>query len=262
MFSTAWSMDAGMSANDDWYDWREPTAHVRLTPGEVHVWRARLDQPAAIVDRFWQTLSADEQERAARFHFPGGRDSYVVGRGVLRELLGRYLGMQASEVSLAYSSHGKPALAEGCGSLALRFNLAHSGRLALYGFVLDCLIGIDIEKNRPDFAGQRIADRFFSTREADALRALPKEQREEAFLNCWTRKEAYIKARGEGLSFPLDAFDVSLKPGEPAALLATQGDPQEASRWSMFALHAGEGYAAALAVEGQGADVSCFEWHP
>ncbi|MCC6488135.1 MAG: 4'-phosphopantetheinyl transferase superfamily protein [Candidatus Hydrogenedentes bacterium] len=251
-----------MSASSTNLEWREPGPGIRLAPDEVHVWRARLDQPAAIIERFWTTLSADEQERAARFHFPGGRDSYVVGRGVLRELLGHYLGMQPCNVSFAYSDHGKPALAEGCGSLGLRFNLAHSGRLALYGFVLDHLIGIDIEKNRPDFAGQRIADRFFSPRESEALRKLPKEQREEAFLNCWTRKEAYIKARGEGLSFPLDAFDVSLKPGEPAALLATHGNPHEASRWSMFALHAEEGYAAALAVEGQGADVSCFDWHP
>ncbi|MCC6697660.1 MAG: 4'-phosphopantetheinyl transferase superfamily protein [Candidatus Hydrogenedentes bacterium] len=251
-----------MSSSHDSLEWREPRQSLGLEPGAVHVWRARLDQPATVIDRYWATLSADEQERAARFHFPGGRNNYVVGRGVLRELLGRYLGMLPSAVSLTYSDHGKPALTEGCGSLPLRFNLAHSGRLALYGFTLDRLIGIDIEKNRPDFAGQRIADRFFSSREADALRALPKEQREEAFLNCWTRKEAYIKARGEGLSFPLDAFDVSLKPGEPAALLATQGDPQEASRWSMFALHVEDGYAAALAVEGQGADVSCFDWRP
>ena len=251
-----------MSARNQRQEWREPPPDILLAPGDVHVWRARLDQPNAVVEQFWGTLSADEQERAARFHFPGGRDSYVVGRGILRELLSRYLGMQPSEVSLTYSAHGKPALAEGCGRLALRFNLAHSGRLALYGLVLDRLIGIDIEKHRPDFAGQRIADRFFSSRESDALRALPKEQREEAFLNCWTRKEAYIKARGEGLSFPLDAFDVSLAPGEPAALLATQGDPSEAARWTMFALSAGDGYAAALAVEGQGAVVSSFEWRP
>lgn len=239
--------------------WSLPPSDLQLPPDEVHIWRAELNQPAAKVETFLPTISAEERERAERFHFPGGRECYIVGRGLLRRMLGRYLAIDPAAVALVYSSHGKPLLADGCGELPLRFNLAHSGRLVLYGFVLGHAIGVDIEKNRPDFAGQRIADRFFSPAEAYTLRTLPKEVREEAFLNCWTRKEAYIKARGEGLSFPLDAFDVSLKPGEPAALLRTHGDPEEAARWSLYAPETDPGYSAAVAVEGRAWTVRYWE---
>jgi 4'-phosphopantetheinyl transferase len=242
--------------------WTEPPESLRLSESDLHVWRTHLDQPAATIQRLFATLSDEERERAARFHFPGGTENYIVGRGVLRSILGRYLEIEPAKLAFAYTSHGKPFLADGCTSVPIRFNLAHSGRLAVYAFVLNCDVGIDIEKNRPDFAGQRIADRFFSPREAYALRALPKVQREEGFLNCWTRKEAYIKARGEGLSFPLDAFDVTLKPGEPAALIATQGDAEEAARWSMHALETEPDYAAAVAVRGQRFMLRQFAWDP
>ncbi len=240
--------------------WSEPPANLRLPTGEVHVWRSRLDQSAPVVEALWETLSGEERERAGRFHFPGGRENYIVGRGILRNILGRYLDVEPALLAFTYSSHGKPFLAHTSDDPPLRFNLAHSGRLAVYAMVLDRDVGIDIEKHRPDFAGQRIAERFFSPREAYTLRTLPKDQREQGFLNCWTRKEAYIKARGEGLSFPLDAFDVSLKPGEPAELLATQGDAGEAARWSMFALETEPAYASALAVRGKGYDLRQFLW--
>lgn len=242
--------------------WCSRPNSLTLPEGELHVWRASLDQTSETIRALHTTLCDEEKARAERFHYPGGREYYIVGRGVLRDILGRYLDLDPSRLSFSYSSHGKPALAESSGSLPIRFNLAHSGLLVVYAFILGRDIGIDIEKNRPDFAGQRIADRFFSSREAYTLRTLPKDQREAGFLNCWTRKEAYIKARGEGLSFPLDAFDVSLEPGEPAKLLATQGDEGEAARWSMFALDTEPDYAAAVAVEGQGHTVRRYLWGP
>ena len=242
--------------------WIEPPVALRLAENDLHVWRTRLDQPGPVLEALLATLSAEEIERADRFHYPGGRENYIVGRGVMRSILGRYLQIEPARLAFAYTSHGKPFLADGCGTIPIRFNLAHSGRLVVYAVVVGRDVGIDIEKNRPDFAGQRIADRFFSPREAYTLRTLPKEQREEGFLNCWTRKEAYIKARGEGLSFPLDAFDVSLTPGKPAALLATQGDADEAARWSMFALETEPDYASAVAVQGTGVALRQFMWAP
>lgn len=242
--------------------WLDCPKSLALTDGELHVWRARLDQSAETIRALHETLCDEEKSRADRFHYPGGREYYIVGRGVLRDILGRYLGLAPDRISFSYSSHGKPALADSAGDASIRFNLAHSGLLVVYAFVLGRNVGIDIERNRPDFAGQRIADRFFSPREAYTLRTLPKDQREAGFLNCWTRKEAYIKARGEGLSFPLDAFDVSLKPGEPAALLMTHGDEGEAGRWSMLALETEPDYAAAVAVEGQGYTLRQYLWEP
>ncbi len=240
--------------------WSPPPKELYLPSDEVHLWLARANQSTTVIESLLSTLSAQERERAERFHFPGGRENYIVGRGVLRQLLGRYLGVEPAQVTLGYSSHGKPSLAEGCDAVPLCFNLAHSGSLILYGFVMNHDIGVDIERHRPDFAGQRIADRFFSPAEAHALRSLPKEHRAEAFLNCWTRKEAYIKARGEGLSFPLDAFDVSVKTDEPVALLHTQGDPEEAARWSLYAPETDPGYVAAVAVEGHDWRIRQWEW--
>lgn len=171
---------------------------------------------------------------------------------MLRELLGRYLLVNPCELRFTYNRYGKPALDRKLHAERLSFNLAHSGGLALYAFTRDGEVGIDIEQLRDDLGSEEIARQFFSVEEITALTALPEHLRTEGFFNCWTRKEAYIKAQGEGLSLSLQSFDVSLTPGEAALLLATRDDPQEASRWSMRALLPGEGYAAALVVEGVG----------
>lgn len=231
--------------------WRTPPPNLRLEEADVHIWRACLRQPAERLERFRATLAKDEAERAGRFHFPSGRDGYIVGRGVLRELLSRYLGVRPGDIALDYTPHGKPFLKSGT-PLHVEFNLAHSGELLVLAFSLGRRVGIDIERRRPDFAGQRIADRFFSPRESQALRALPKDLQERAFIRCWTQKEAYIKARGEGLSFPLHDFDVTVDPDGPAALVSTQQDPQEVNRWSLRSLDVGEEYEGAVAVEGTG----------
>jgi 4'-phosphopantetheinyl transferase len=159
-----------------------------------------------------------------------------------------------------YSNHGKPKLAKTFGQGRLSFNLSHSGGLALYSVTLGREIGIDLERVWEDLEYEQIAERFFSPREGTMLRRLPARQRPEAFFNCWTRKEAYLKARGEGLSLPLNQFDVSMAPGEPAALLNVWDDPQEATRWTLQELIPAPGYVGALAVEGHAWRLTRWRW--
>lgn len=232
------------------YSWLPPPAHLTLSSNDVHVWRATLDQPAGRVRQLAQTLSEEERMRAEHFHFEQDRKRFIVGHGVLRTIIGLYLGTEPSLLQFCYGPHGKPYLAERFSEGTLRFNLAHSHELALYAFTRGREIGVDLEYIRymPDV--EQIAASFFSARENAVLHALPTSQKQEAFFNCWTRKEAYIKAIGNGLAQPLDKFDVSLAPGEPARLLSVEGDTEEASRWSLKALTPAPGYVAALAVEG------------
>jgi len=239
--------------------WSAPPNDLRLTSDEVHCWRTTLNRTETEIKRLWQTLAPDEQERARRFRFDKHRRHFIIARGLLRAILSRYLEIEPREVELCYSPYGKPALAPEHGDEPLRFNLSHSGELALYAFNCSRDIGIDVEHVRSEFAEMEIAERFFSRREFAAFVSLPEALRTIGFFNCWTRKEAYIKARGEGLSFPLDKFDVSLAPDEPAALLHTDGNTREAERWSLSDLQAGTGYSAALAVEGRNWRLSCWQ---
>lgn len=240
--------------------WCVPPEALLLGCDDVHVWRATLDETPSGIDTFLHTLAADERTRAELFYFPRDRERFIVARGVLRAILGLYSNSAPECLSFRYSSHGKPSLALESGGTAIRFNISHSHGVALYAVTRAREVGIDIEFLRSDLEGERIAERFFSQREIATLRALPRDLRESAFFRCWTRKEAYIKAKGEGLSLPLDQFDVSLTPGEPAALLSTQRDPDEARRWSLQDLTPAPGYAAALAVEGHSWSLACWDW--
>jgi 4'-phosphopantetheinyl transferase len=239
--------------------WLPPPVDVSLSSDEVHVWRVALDQPEPQVHAFQRTLAEDELSRAARFYFPHLTRHFIVGRGVLRAILARYLGASPHTLRFGYTEYGKPFLV-GQDQQWLSFNLSHSGGLALCAVVRERAIGVDIESIRRDMEHESIAERFFSPAEQRVLRALPSSLRPQAFFDCWTRKEAYIKAHGEGLSLPLDQFSVSLAPGEPAGLLHTDGDPSEATRWSLRELAPGPDYAAALAVEGHGWGLACWQW--
>jgi 4'-phosphopantetheinyl transferase len=159
-----------------------------------------------------------------------------------------------------YGARGKPALATQYSATGVRFNISRSSGLVLCVVARGREVGVDLEQIRPAIAREGIPERFFSPREVAALRALPVDAQPEAFFSCWTRKEAYVKARGEGLALHLDSFDVSLVPGEPAALLRTAGDAREASRWSLHALAPGRGYVAALALEGWPRRLTCWQW--
>jgi 4'-phosphopantetheinyl transferase len=240
--------------------WPTPSDKVTLGPGEVQIWRASLRGQPTIVSRLWRILSADEQVRADHFHFEIDRRRFIVGRGWLRTILSQYLGVESAAIRFAYGEHGKPTVANSIGSdQQLKFNLAHSADVAFFGFTRIGEIGVDIEYLRPDFAGDDIASRFFSRAEATCLRELPLPERPKAFFDCWTRKEAFVKAKELGLSLALDQFEVTLSPEVPAALLRTRWDEDEASRWSLKAVDVEPGYVAAIAVEGDNCQVAQWQ---
>ena len=243
--------------------WPLPPPSLQLAPHDVHVWGAVLSLPEATIALLHTLLTADEQERAGRFYLARDRHHFIIARGVLRLLLSRYTGRHPHHLRFCYGPHGKPALIPQHGGTLWHFNLSHSGGVALYAVTRQRQVGVDVERIRPEFAaGNNIAERFFSPQEVAALRALPPTAQVAAFFACWSRKEAYIKARGLGLALPLESFDVSLTPGAPAALLATHDDPAEAGRWRLDTLEPAAGYAAALAVEGHDWQYSCWRWAP
>lgn len=244
--------------------WSEAPESLSLASGEVHAWRAPLDLPAeiasALQENFLRTLNGEEIARANRFHFEQHRRRFILARGFLRELLARYLQTSPAAVTFSYGPYGKPALNDE--RAPLRFNASHSHELAVFAFVQDCEIGVDVEYIKTDLKTEEIANHFFSAAEVQTLNALPETEKAAAFFRCWTRKEAYIKAIGSGLSHPLDEFDVTLAPGEPAALLYDYRDPNALERWSMLNLELDD-YAGALAVEGLNvARVQTYELHP
>ena len=223
------------------------SCRLALAPADVHLWHATLDDRFAHDLRY--LLSNDEKSRADSFHFEEDRNDFIAGRALLRTLLAVYLGIDSDKVRFSYAEKGKPHLEE-TQSSGIKFNLAHSHGRALFAFAYGREVGVDLEFMRDDLADEEVAERFFSTGEIVSLKAVGPELRKEAFFNCWTRKEAYIKARGDGLSMPLDEFEVSLTPGQPAALLRNQKMPTEAERWMMRSIPMLAGYVAALVVEG------------
>jgi 4'-phosphopantetheinyl transferase len=207
-----------------------------------------------------RTLAPDEIDRAARFQFAEHRQQYIYCRGLLRVILSRYLHVEPGQIQFRYATTGKPSLADVREAGDLHFNLSHSGGLALFAVTGGREIGVDLEKIRPTIDVQAIARRFFSDREFQALVALPKAEQPRAFFACWTRKEAYIKAIGDGLAFPLDHFSVSVSPNVPAALLEVRGEPGPPSRWSLQDLCPGDAYMGAVAFEGTPCAVQCWSW--
>ncbi|HEV7906275.1 MAG TPA: 4'-phosphopantetheinyl transferase superfamily protein [Pyrinomonadaceae bacterium] len=243
-----------------WRDsWELAPVQPQARPDEVHVWRAVLMKTAPEVESFYELLAADERRRADNFHFQRDRAHFIVARGILRKILGLYVRRPPESLRFSYTPFGKPELHVAGDFETPRFNLTHAGAVALYAVTRGREIGIDVEYVRADMECEEIAGHLFSPREVETLRALPPHLRSRAFFNCWTRKEAYIKARGEGLSLPLDEFDVSLSPDEPASLLNAR-DPQEVARWSLRELTLAPEYVAALAVEGRDWRLRCWDY--
>lgn len=228
------------------------TSHFLLNPDEVHVWQVALEQDAPVIAQLRTLLHEDEAQRAARFHFAADQRRYIVGRGVLRLLLGKYLAIKPEQLRFTYNAYGKPELATTAHALPLHFNLSHSGEIALYAIAAQRVLGIDIERIRPELDWRALATHVFSPYEQATLTQLAPPEQLPAFFRCWTRKEAFIKARGMGLSLALEQFDVTLRPDEPPHLLATRDDPQEAGRWTLCDLPCPTSYAAALVVAGHG----------
>lgn len=184
------------------------------------------------------------------------RDHFVAARGILRELLGSYLTIVPSKLKFCYGNYGKPALDLGMSSLPLQFNLSHSGELAVYAFSLGRMLGVDVEQIRPERASEDVASRYFAPREVAELRELTPASRVRGFFLCWTRKEAYVKARGAGLSLPLDSFSVSLSPGRPEELQSP-----DSSSWSLRSFEPSPGYAGALVGEGKEWRLLSWSWN-
>jgi 4'-phosphopantetheinyl transferase len=240
--------------------WQGPPASYEVSDELVHVWRTGTNWPdgGIIALRGW--LSGDERQKSDRFHFAIDRTRYIIGRGLLRRLLGQCLGVSPDRLMFRNGAFGKPELAGGDDRLRPRFNISHSGEFVLIAVAVGRTVGIDVEQVHPEVPAEAIARRFFSTRECAALATSNAPWRCEDFHACWTRKEAYIKARGEGLSLPLDQFDVSVEADAPARLLATRPDPEEARRWTLTDLDVGHAHRAALAVERAGWRLRAWEW--
>ena len=217
------------------------------TEQEVLVWPVRIFPSRAAARHFQALLTPDETERAESFRFDYLRQSFVIARGVLRTVLGRYLGISPDGVQFQYGARGKPALA---GHTRLRFNASHSGNLAVFAFSLDCELGVDIEQIRPMPEMREIAERFFCPDEQSELCSLPAHERDSAFYRCWTRKEAFLKALGDGLYAPLDSLRVTLRAADPARLVHIAGDAHAAQAWTLHDLLVDPEYAAALAYKG------------
>lgn len=196
-------------------------------------------------EALWPVLSVDEQERANRFHFPKHRAAFIAARGILRKLLGRYLHQAPMTIQFSYGQQGKPELHS---DISLQFNSSHSQGLALMAFGHQMEIGIDLEKIQADIDILQLANNFFSENEKHTILNLTGEEQTLGFFNCWTRKEAFIKAKGMGLSLPLDQFEVDLLTTSPASLLVTSWDINEAQEWTIFPVHPSPQYVAALAI--------------
>lgn len=239
--------------------WTGFDRNYTLPEEEVHVWQTSLDMPASDLAQLRRILSPDECARADRFHFEADRRRAVTGRAYLRLLLGQILDMPANELQFEYDEFGKPNLLPGQ-RRALQFNVSHSGELVLIAVATGRAVGVDVEQIRTDLDPNSIAAQFFSASECEILASLPRPARYRAFFACWTRKEAYLKAKGVGLSLPLNQFDVSFLPDEEPRLLATRPDPAEAQNWRLWALDLASDYAGALAISGSGRKLQCWKW--
>jgi 4'-phosphopantetheinyl transferase len=242
------------------HSWLTAPVNMALSSDEVHVWRASLDQPAWRVQNLRHSLTTDELSQARRFYFPTERRRFIIARWLLRTILSRYLDLEPGQLRFSYNDYGKPSLAREFDPGMLNFNLSYSDGLALYAIARGREVGIDLERIRPVAEAEGIAERFFSPEENAQFRTLPAGLKQKAFFTCWTRKEAYIKARGKGMSLPMDQVEVSLAPDEPAILLSTGDTLQKVSHWSLRELMPGPSYAAALAVEGHDWRLVCWQF--
>jgi 4'-phosphopantetheinyl transferase len=241
----------------NWPDSLSSTSTPQGNP-VVHVWATNLDLSASALQSFANTLSPNESERASRFHFERDRNRYIAGRGLLRTVLGKYLQLSPVEVPLVYGPNGKPLLQTAGSRTTIHFNLAHSQNLALLAVTNAGQIGIDVEAVRPLSDAHELVDRFFSTHESAAFESVPEAQKPAAFFNLWTRKEAWLKATGEGIGHLLNKVEVSFLPGEPAKLLNLPHN--STSRWTLTDLVPASGFAAALAVASSTPILSCWRW--
>ena len=226
-----------------------------LPESDIQVWCASLNASPEDLSRHLALLSPDEKTRADRFHFERDRSRYIAGRGLLRLLLGNYLGLEPAGIRFEYGLHGKPALAGQGGTRRLEFNLSNSNEMAVYGFSWDAPLGIDIEYVRPLPDMDDFARRFFTPAECELIHSLSIQEKQDAFFRLWTCKEAYLKANGSGLAIPLDQVGVAFTAGTDATLIFMDGGPQPDGQWQLQLFTPVPAYQAALAFNRQGKQV-------
>jgi 4'-phosphopantetheinyl transferase len=220
--------------------WNPVPLNLILASGEVHLWCASLEQPPSLMEELKQALSANEQSRAERFHFERDRVHFILARGLLRKILGNYLKVEPLRLEFCSGPNGKPALAHPSGRSTIHFNLSHSHNLTLYAFSRDREVGIDLEYIRPIDEAEQIAERYFSQQARNALRDLPPDELYKQFFIYWTRMEAYLKARGDGLAGISDDHDIT--------------------NWSIYDMLPAAGYISSLAVRASSIRIVCYEW--
>ncbi|MEP6919457.1 MAG: 4'-phosphopantetheinyl transferase superfamily protein, partial [Acidobacteriota bacterium] len=239
-------------------EWGSAPLTGDLPDGAIHVWLARLDQFAADPAAFDAVLSLDEQERAERFVFDRDRRRFAAARILLRRLLAAYVRTAPADLRFSCDGYGKPSLTGH--DAAPAFNVSHSGDAAVFAFSRAGEVGVDDEAVRAMTDAAQIASRFFAPGEVERLRALPLALQHEAFFECWTRKEAFVKAIGEGLSHPLDSFEVTLTPGDPARLVHVDGHQPDPRDWTLTALPRIPGHVGALAIRGRPQTIGYHVW--
>jgi 4'-phosphopantetheinyl transferase len=244
--------------------WRTPPAVIKCLPGEVHLWRIPLDTVTSMLNILINLLTEDEWQRSTRFLFPHDQAHFISAHAALRLILSRYTALPPARICYKTGEMGKPFLAE---DTPLRFNLSHSGKIALVGVCLEEEIGVDVEWIHSMRALDLIAKNFFAPSETEKLLAQTDPEQQRAFFDCWTRKEAFIKSTGKGISFPLDQFEVEFNPGQPARLLSVFGEKSLADQWALFDIPCGKDLSAALVVPQQSGNPSgwrlrYWQFHP
>lgn len=237
--------------------WNHAPVQLTLQPGLVHIWRAELQVPTSDLSSYISILSKEERARANRFYFQKDRNQFAVGRSILRQLIGKYAGVDPKGIQFEYSEFGKPS----CPQIAnLKFNLSNKNGLALIGFTLEAEIGVDLEEIQPNIAVASIAENFFAQKEREAILRLPEDQQVAAFFHCWTCKEAFIKAHGQGLSLALDQFEVEVHPEIPAALKKVNWEPAIADKWDIQAFIPQINFAGAVVLDRVIDQIEYFSW--
>lgn len=238
--------------------WPRHSGDLQLARDEVHVWAAPLSVEANLREAFARTLSADELARAKRFKFEKHRNRFIAGRGELREVLTRYLRIKPECLRFEYSATGKPGFAAGLESGGIYFNLAHSEDLALIAVTRIGPVGVDVEYVRELKDMDQLVARFFSARENERFQKVAANEKPAAFFNLWTRKEALLKATGEGITRSLSLVEVSFLAGETAKLVAVAGDVEKAKEWSLKELAPAVGFVGAVTVRNSQINIKRF----
>jgi 4'-phosphopantetheinyl transferase len=239
-----------------------PIGELKIGEGMVHLWCGSYNDMQPYFQLLSQPLSKTERMRGEKYRFPNDRHNYVIRHGILRFLIGRYLYVNPKEIRFGVNEFGKPLIESTWRGDPLHFNMSTSNKMVLYAVARGRRVGVDMEFIKPMEDMDAIVESCFSFDENAEFNALPAKKRQEAFYQCWTQKEAFVKALGDGLFRRLDQFDVSVTPGTPAELRRTAWDPDEAARWTLKTITPAAGYIASLAVEGSGWSLTCRQLTP